>query len=98
MEKVILIIIATINPSEKEALAYYMEQMKILYTEVGAVPVKKYKIDDTLIGDEEPNIISIIEFPSEDAIEKVFKSSRYSTLISFRDKAFKRVEAHLAKK
>ena len=97
MEKVILIIIATINPSETESLNYYMAEMNQLYSEVGAIPIDKYKVSETLIGEDQPNILAIIEFPNQEAIDKVFKSSKYKSLIPYRDKAFLKVEAHLSK-
>jgi len=35
---VFLIIIASVNPSEKDALNYYLQEMIVLYQEVGAKP------------------------------------------------------------
>ena len=98
MYKVILIIVATINPNEKEALNYYLEQMDVLYEEVEAKPIGKYKIDESIIGDNSPNLVSIMEFPNQDALDKVFKSEKYKTLKPYREKAFIKVEAHLSKK
>ena len=91
--KVILIIIATINPTEKESLNYYLQQMNILYQEVGATPISKYKISEVLIGDNIPNLVSIMEFPNRESLDKVFKSEKYEALIPYRRKAFIKVEA-----
>ncbi|WP_010177918.1 hypothetical protein [Aquimarina agarilytica] len=66
MYKVILIILATINPNEKEALNYYFEQMNFLYEQVEAKPISKYKISELLIGNQKPNLVSIMEFPNQD--------------------------------
>ncbi len=93
MKVVFLIIVATVNPSEKEALNHYLQEMNILYKEVGAKPVSRYAISDVLIGTESSNLISIMEFPSREALDKVFKSEKYDQLIPFRQKAFLKLEA-----
>ena len=36
MEKVNLVIVATINPNEKESLKYYLENLNVLYEKAGA--------------------------------------------------------------
>lgn len=97
MEKVILIIVATINPNEKEALSYYLEQLNVIYKQVEAKPIKKYKISETLIGANNPNLVSIMEFPSRDALDLVFKSETYKALIPYRERAFIKVDAHISK-
>ncbi|MFL1896369.1 DUF1330 domain-containing protein [Aquimarina sp. 2-A2] len=97
MYKVILIIVATINPNEKEALNYYLKQMNILYEQVGAQSIGKYIVSESLIGTDSPNLVSIIEFRNKEALEKVFKSEKYKTLKPYREKAFLQVEAHLSK-
>ncbi len=94
--KVILIIIATINPIEKESLSYYLLEMDKMYREVKAIPVKKYKISESLIGEEATNVVSIMEFSSREALDKVFRSERYKELIPYRMKAFLRVEAMIS--
>jgi len=98
MYKVILIIVATINPNEKEALDHYLEQMNILYQQVDAQPIGKYKISESIIGTDNPNLVVIMEFPNQDALDTVFKSDKYKTLVPYREKAFLKVEAHISKK
>ncbi len=98
MYKVVLIILATINPNEKEALNHYLEQMNMLYEQVEAIQISKYKISESLMGENSPNLVSILEFPNQDALDKVFKSEKYKTLKPFREKAFLQVEAHVSKK
>ena len=94
--KVILIIIATINPSEKDSLTYYLQEMNKLYQEVGANQIKKYQITESLIGEETANLVSIMEFPNREAMEKVFKSEEYKKLVPYREKAFIKVTAMIS--
>ncbi len=93
MKGVFLIIIASVNPSEKDALNYYLQEMSILYQEVGAKPTGRYKISEALMGSASTNLVSIMEFPSREALDKVFKSEEYKKLIPFRQKAFLKLEA-----
>ncbi|HMO40221.1 MAG TPA: DUF1330 domain-containing protein [Saprospiraceae bacterium] len=93
MGKVILIIIATINPAEKEALDIYLKGMNTLYAEVGAKPVARYGVSKVLMGEKQPNLVSIMEFPDEAALDQVFKSEAYKALLPHRAKAFTNLEA-----
>lgn len=93
MKVVFLIIIASVNPSEKDALNYYLQEMKVLYQEVGAKPTGRYKISETLMGGESTNLVSVMEFPSREALDKVFKSEKYKELVSYRQKAFLKLDA-----
>ena len=70
--------------------------MNILYAKIEAKPVSKYKISKTLIGELEPNLVSIMEFPSKQAVDAVFKSEEYQKLLPYREKAFLKVEAFLS--
>jgi uncharacterized protein (DUF1330 family) len=93
MKVVFLIIIASVNPSEKDALNYYLQEMNVLYQEVGAKPTGRYKISETLMGSESTNLVSVMEFPSREALDKVFKSKKYKELVSYRQKAFLKLDA-----
>jgi uncharacterized protein (DUF1330 family) len=96
MSKVNLIIVATINQSEKEALSYYLEKIAVLYEQVSAKSVGKYKISKASIGEYNPSLVSIMEFPDIVSFDKVFESEEYKKLIPYREKAFLKVEAYLS--
>lgn len=95
MEKVFLVITATINLNEKEALNYYLEQVGLLYKKVGAKPVKKFKIEKTFIGESGAHRVSIMALPNIEAVSEVFESEKYKTLLPYREKAFNKIEAHI---
>lgn len=96
MSKVHLTIVATINPNGKEELSHYLEKVGVLYTKVKAVPVNKLKITQALIGDYVPSLVSIMEFPTMDAFNAVFESDEYKELITYREKAFSKLEAFIS--
>tara|TARA_R110002051_G_scaffold290773_1_gene354420 strand:- start:51112 stop:51405 length:294 start_codon:yes stop_codon:yes gene_type:complete len=96
MSKVNLIIVATINLNEKEALSHYLEGVGKLYEEVNAKSVGKYKVSKASIGDYTPSLVSIMEFDNIAAMNQVFDSQTYQALLPYRDKAFLKVEAYLS--
>jgi len=96
MSKVNLIIVATINPNEKEALSHYLEGVGKLYEEVNAKSVGKYKVSKASIGDYTPSLVSIMEFDNIAAMNQVFDSQTYQALLPIRDKAFLKLEGYLS--
>ena len=96
MSNVNLVITATVNPSEKEALAFYLEEVGKLYQKVGAKPVSKYKFTQTLIGDYTPSLTSIMSFQSIDSLNQVFESKEYKEILPYREKAFSKLEAYIS--
>lgn len=99
MGKVNLVIVLTINPAEKESLTHYLTNLSILYEQVGAKRIAKYDISETLIGDKSqtPTFSVIMEFPSMEALEKVFKGDKYEKLVPYLEKAFLEVRAYISK-
>jgi len=96
MSKVNLTIVATVNPDGKEQLSHYVEQVGALYKKVGAKPVDKFKITKSLIGDDTPSFVSIMEFVDMDTLNEVFESETYKKLIPYRDHAFSKLAAYIS--
>lgn len=94
-EKSLMIVNAKLNPDEKEAFAYYSEQSEPLFKKVGGRSITKHKITETLIGDYQPSVLAIMEFPNKQAILNVFESKGYKELITFRDKAFSKLNVYV---
>ena len=95
MSKVNLVVVATINPNEKEALSFYLEKIGKLYQEANASSVGKYKISKAVIGQYTPSLVSVMEFEDMDSYKKVFESSAYEKLLPYREKAFSKLEGYL---
>ena len=95
--KIILIIIAFVNPNEKEAFEYYRSKIRAKYELVGAKPIK-YPIKHSVIGKEKPDFIMVVEFPNQEVLEKLFNSKDYKKLIPYRNKAFKNLQVFIAEK
>lgn len=96
MTKVNLTIVATLNPNGKEELSHYLEKVGILYKNVDAKQVNKFKITKPLIGNHKPSLVSIMEFPNMKSLNDVFESDDYKKLIPFREKAFSKLEGYIS--
>jgi len=96
MNKVNLVIVGTINPNEKEALSYYVEKVGELYQEVSAKNVGKYKVSKSLIGENTPSLVSVMEFNDMDSLQAVFEGVAYQELLPYREKAFSKLEAYIS--
>ncbi|WP_420386347.1 DUF1330 domain-containing protein [Roseivirga sp.] len=92
-----MIVIAFVNPAEPKAFDHYASSMRELYTSVGAEIVDRYPVSHLSIGEDKPDFILIVSFPSEEALRKLFESKEYQELIAFREKAFKKLTVYLSK-
>ena len=70
-----------------------------IISEAASKRIAKYDISETLIGDKSqtPTFSVIMEFPSMEALEKVFKGDKYEKLVPYREKAFLEVRAYISK-
>ncbi|CAN5157047.1 hypothetical protein BH23BAC2_BH23BAC2_11320 [soil metagenome] len=96
MIKIILIIIGFLNPQEKEAFEHYSTSINVLYQEVGATVTDRFPILQAALGDEKPNFVIVVEFPNEQALQNLFSSEKYQSLIPAREKAFKKINVFIS--
>jgi len=93
--KVFLIVIAMVNPNERESFDYYVSQIRQQYESVGAKPVK-YPINHVVLGEDTPDFIMVVEFPDMQALQQLFSSEAYQSLIPYRKKGFKELKVYLS--
>lgn len=91
-----MIITASINPQEPEALKNYIEKSSPLFKAAGGQTISKYTISNSLVGTTQLNLVKIMEFPSRLALESVFEGQEYQKLLAFRDKAFLTLNIYLS--
>lgn len=94
--KIFLVIIATINPQEREAFEYYKTEINKQYESVGAEVTKRYPILQSLTGSEKPDFILVVEFPNQEALQKLFTSEEYQKISPYREKGFIKLNAMLS--
>ncbi len=76
------------NPQEPEALQTYFDVAMPLLQKVGAKVAQKIEVRDPVIGVKASEIVMLVDYPSYDAIDRVFESDEYKAVIPIRDKAF----------
>jgi len=84
----IMIAMTTINPNETDALNAYVEGVMPLVTAADGQMLSRYEHKETLIGSEGSQFVMIVEYPSAEAITRLFDSTDYKKLTAVRDKAF----------
>ena len=95
--KIFLIIIGFINPQERESFNHYSTEINQLYENAGAKVTGRYPIVQTLVGEEKPNFILVVEFPDQEALQKLFTSEEYKKLVPYREKAFSKLNVFISK-
>lgn len=78
----------TINPTEPKALQAYFDVAMPLIEKVGAKLVQKIEIGDPVVGDKLSSILMLVDYPSHEAVEAVFDSPEYKSIIPMRKRAF----------
>ena len=88
----------TINPDESDALARYHEATTPLIEKAGARIVQQLELEDPVVGEMPGKILMMIEYPSQEALEGVFNSAEYKSIIPYREKAFLEYNICIVKK
>jgi len=93
-----MIVSATPNKNEIEAMKYYAQHAKKLLRAAGGKPIGGYKISEKIYGESSPASFFIVEFPNELAIRNFLNSEEYKKLIPYRNKAFTKINIYIAEK
>lgn len=90
-----LVITAVPNPDEAEALQQYQKEAGPMFMAAGGQPARRLRLK-SLIAGEPFGILLLMDFPSTEAIEKVFDSEEYKAIIPLRDKGVKKMTILIA--
>lgn len=78
----------TIAEDAPEALAAYLKVTQPLLERVGARIVKRFAINDIVVGQRPAQMVVMVEYPSREAVDLVFGSAEYASVVHHRDRAF----------
>lgn len=78
----------TISEDAPDALAAYFSVTDPLLKRAGARIVKRFAVNDVVIGSNPSQTVVIVEYPSREAVDSVFKSPEYAAVRAVRDRAF----------
>jgi len=87
-DKTTLIVTSSPNIDEMEELKKYVQGVVPLLLDLGGTVVKRSKITDVYHGKQSYVFLLVMDFPSKNALIKMFDSEEYQTLIPNRDKGF----------
>ena len=96
MSKTILIVNATPNPNETEALAYYSEHAGAILKEHGGNLIGKYSIGSSVTDKKLETNVMVMEFEDDKIITTLNNCKHYKALIPYRDKAFSQISINFA--
>ena len=85
---VFLMIEATPDPQQQEALQAYISQAAPIGERHGGVPVATYTVDTPLDNQQSAGLFAVVSFPDKRAIDNMFADPDYHALIPQRNQAF----------
>ena len=86
--KTTLIVNATPNPDETEALAYYSKHAGAILKAHNGKLLNRYKTMNTITKEKVNTTFMMMEFEDEKIIEALSSDAAYQELIPYRNKAF----------
>lgn len=85
---VIVLALVTINEAEPYALSKYLDATLPLLDEVGAKIVQRFDVNEVVVGRRPAQSVIMVEYPSREAVDKVFSNATYRGIVPYRDRAF----------
>lgn len=93
---VTVIALVTIAEDAPRALAAYLEVTTPLLERAGARIIKRFAMQEQIVGRAPVQSAVIVEYPNRAAVDMVFNSPEYRRIIPIRDKAFLRYHVSIS--
>jgi uncharacterized protein (DUF1330 family) len=87
-DKAILVINAIVNKENMADVKTYLGSIMPVFGKNGGKPIARYKTIEQLAGEESPEMIAIVEFPSAQKIKDMMRGDDFSSLAEIRSRAF----------
>ena len=85
---VTVIALVTVCDDCPAELAAYFQVTGPLLQRAGARIIKRFEINEVIVGHRPARSVIIVEFPNRAAVDQVFDSPEYESIIPIRDLAF----------
>ncbi|MDC0738518.1 DUF1330 domain-containing protein [Cognatishimia sp. SS12] len=85
---VTVVALTSINDDEPLALAEYLAVTGPLLARAGARILKRFTVNEVVVGHRPAKTVFIVEYPDRAALDSVFESAEYQSIIPARDLAF----------
>ena len=94
--KTTIVVTAVFNPEQMPAAQQYMQRAIPLLINGGGEVICRVKVEHAVVGDSKYNACLVMNFPSADAVEAVFKSDAYTAIVPLREAGFKSMDIVIA--
>ncbi len=94
MTKTVLAMTST-KADGSDALEKYVSVVTPLMEAAGAKLISRHEVSESLSGSAPPHYVSLIEYPNDQAILKVFDHPDYQSLKQVKDLAFSRYDVYV---
>ncbi|THH38107.1 DUF1330 domain-containing protein [Aliishimia ponticola] len=91
---VTIVALTTVNTENLDDVSTYLGTTTPLLDKAGARIVTRCEVARTIVGQLTPSMLTIVEYPNEDAIASVFESAEYGYLQEVRERAFLQYEVY----
>ncbi|KPP88639.1 MAG: hypothetical protein HLUCCA08_17785 [Rhodobacteraceae bacterium HLUCCA08] len=83
-----VIALVTLREDQQLALSEYLRVTEPLLKKAGGRVVKRFEINEVIVGHRPARSVVIVEYPDRAAVDSVFESPEYKGIIPVRDIAF----------
>ena len=89
--KTFLVISAIVNKQNIAEVPEYLGSVMKIFGQNGGKPVGRYKTINSLIGEDSPEMMAIIEFDNPETIENMVKGEAFNALAELRARVFSKL-------
>src|SRR5210317_929036 len=86
--KTFLVITAKVNKQNIAEVPNYLGSVMQIFGQNGGKPVGRYKTVNSLVGEESPEMMAVIEFDNPKIVEDMVKGEAFSSLAEQRTRVF----------
>jgi uncharacterized protein (DUF1330 family) len=86
--KTFLVISAIVNKQNIAEVPNYLGSVMQIFGQNGGKPVGRYKTVDSLVGEESPEMMAVIEFDSRKTIQDMINGEAFQSLTQQRARVF----------
>jgi len=91
---VTILAMTSINPDNERALEQYQSVVGPLMQTAGAKIVSRLELSDCVVGSNEFQYATVVEYPDEASMRKVFDSEEYKSLDEVKQLAFSQYQVN----
>lgn len=91
-----VVAITSLNSDAGGALDEYLNVVGPLMQSAGAKIISRFELGDSVVGSNEIQYVSVIEYPDEASLKLVFQSDAYKSLEKVKKQAFSKYQVNLA--